>query len=194
MLANDIGDRPTASWVAFTEDGERLVGDGAKNQAAMNPERTLNNIKRIIGRTFAECKDEIKRFPFTVTEGAGGKPMIEVEVQGEVRKMTPEQISAMVLTKMKETAETALGCPVTKAVVTVPAYFNDAQRRLTKDAGSLAGLEVLRIINEPTAAALAYGLDKEKEEGAKVGDQQRCGIVVESPGMHDDATPVHYSY
>jgi L1 cell adhesion molecule like protein len=166
VLANDIGDRTTASWVAFTEDGERLVGDGAKNQAAMNPERTLNNIKRIIGRTFAECKDEIKRFPFTVTEGAGGKPMIEVEVQGEVRKMTPEQISAMVLTKMKETAETALGCPVTKAVVTVPAYFNDAQRRLTKDAGSLAGLEVLRIINEPTAAALAYGLDKEKEEGA----------------------------
>jgi len=161
VLTNSEGERTTPSWVSFDSDGNRLVGDPAMRQAAVNPKNTLFNIKRIIGRQFSECDDEIKRFPFAVVEGAGGKPMIQVETSpGEMKSFAPEQLSAMVLEKMKTTAEAALGCSITKAVVTVPAYFNDAQRRLTKDAGTIAGLDVLRIINEPTAAALAYGLDK----------------------------------
>ena len=165
VLANSEGDRTTPSWVAFTDDG-RLVGDAAKRQAAQNTKRTLFNVKRIIGRQFAECAEEIKIMPFDVVEGEGGKPLIQVEVDEEQKTFSAEQVSAMVLEKMKKTAEVALGCPIKKAVITVPAYFNDAQKRQTKDAGAIAGLDVLRIINEPTAAALAYGLDtKGTEEG-----------------------------
>lgn len=168
VLANAEGDRTTPSWVAFTDDG-RLVGDAAKRQAAQNTKRTLFNVKRIIGRSFKECEEEIKIMPFDVIEGEGGKPLIQVEVDDEKKTFTAEQVSAMVLEKMKKTAEIALGCPIRKAVITVPAYFNDAQKRQTKDAGAIAGLDVLRIINEPTAAALAYGLDK-KGTGDDLGD------------------------
>ena len=168
VLANSEGDRTTPSWVAFTDDG-RLVGDSAKRQAAQNPKRTLFNVKRIIGRQFEECAEEIKIMPFDVVESEGGKPVIKVEVDEEEKTFTPEQVSAMVLEKMKKTAEVALGCPIKKAVITVPAYFNDAQRRQTKDAGAIAGLDVLRIINEPTAAALAYGLDKKGTESGVEG-------------------------
>ena len=138
--SNHSGDRTTPSWVAFTDDG-RVVGDAAKRQAAQNTKRTLFNVKRIIGRQFSECGEELKLFPFTVKEGDGGKPLIEVEVDEEMKTFTPEQISAMVLEKMKKTAEVALGCPIKKAVITVPAYFNDAQRQATKDAGEIAALK-----------------------------------------------------
>mmetsp|Transcript_34779 Transcript_34779/g.48215 ORF Transcript_34779/g.48215 Transcript_34779/m.48215 type:complete len:739 (+) Transcript_34779:98-2314(+) len=171
VLANSEGDRTTASWVAFTDD-QRIIGDSAKRQAAMNTKRTLFNIKRIIGRPYSDCYDEIKRMPFDVSKGAEGKPVINIDVPGKGNtKYFPEQISAMVLEKMKATAEMALGCKVEKAVVTVPAYFNDAQRRLTKDAGAIAGLDVVRIINEPTAAALAYGLDKRIGQEGGAGAQ-----------------------
>ena len=168
VLANAEGDRTTPSWVAFTDDG-RLVGDAAKRQAAQNTKRTLFNVKRIIGRDFSECAEEIKIMPFDVIEGDGGKPLIQVEVDEEKKTFSPEQVSAMVLEKMKKTAEVALGCTIKKAVITVPAYFNDAQKRQTKDAGAIAGLDVLRIINEPTAAALAYGLDKKGTEDGVEG-------------------------
>jgi len=169
VLANAEGDRTTASWVAFNDEG-RVVGDAAKRQAAMNTDRTFFNIKRIIGRNYDDCYEEIKRMPFKVTKGGNGKPVIgPIMVPGQGKKtFLPEQVSAMVLEKMKATAELALGCEVKKAVVTVPAYFNDAQRRLTKDAGAIAGLEVMRIINEPTAAALAYGLDKSDDKASTV--------------------------
>jgi len=160
VLMNSEGDRTTASWVSFTDE-QRIVGDSAKRQAAMNPERTLFNIKRLIGRHYGDCHEDLKHMPFPVTAGPEGKPIISVDVPGKGKTdYFPEQISAMVLEKMKATAELALGEPVKKAVITVPAYFNDSQRRLTKDAGTIAGLDVVRIINEPTAAALAYGLDK----------------------------------
>jgi molecular chaperone DnaK len=160
VIENSEGTRTTPSMIAFTKDGERLVGQPAKRQAVTNPENTLYAIKRLIGRRFndKEAKDLIKKAPFNVIEGDNGDAW--VEVNGE--KMAPSQISAMVLQKMKETAESFLGEKVTQAVITVPAYFNDSQRQATKDAGKIAGLEVLRIINEPTAAALAYGLDKKK--------------------------------
>ncbi|CDO92965.1 unnamed protein product [Kluyveromyces dobzhanskii CBS 2104] len=166
ILANDQGNRTTPSFVAFT-DTERLIGDAAKNQAAMNPSNTVFDAKRLIGRNFedAEVQGDIKHFPFKVVS-VGGKPQIEVEYKGESKVFTPEEVSSMILTKMKETAESFLGCKVNDAVVTVPAYFNDSQRQATKDAGTIAGLNVLRIINEPTAAAIAYGLDK-KDEGEK---------------------------
>jgi len=169
VLANAEGDRTTASWVAFNDEG-RIVGDAAKRQAAMNTDRTFFNIKRIIGRDYGDCYEEIKRMPFKVEKGSNGKPSIgPIAMPGGGKKtFLPEQISAMVLEKMKATAELALGCEVKKAVVTVPAYFNDAQRRLTKDAGAIAGLEVMRIINEPTAAALAYGLDKSGDTASTV--------------------------
>ncbi|CAG0879785.1 unnamed protein product [Cyprideis torosa] len=160
IIANDQGNRTTPSYVAFT-DTERLIGDGAKSQVAMNPTNTVFDAKRLIGRKYDDPKiqSDLKHWPFKVTSAAG-KPMIEVEFKGEVKRFNPEEISSMVLTKMKETAEAYLGGTVTDAVITVPAYFNDAQRQATKDAGRIAGLNVLRIINEPTAAALAYGLDK----------------------------------
>ncbi|KAL0832268.1 hypothetical protein ABMA28_001715 [Loxostege sticticalis] len=160
IIANDQGNRTTPSYVAFT-DTERLIGDAAKNQAAMNPKNTVFDAKRLIGRKFDDPKvqQDIKNWPFEVVS-EGGKPKISVEYKKEKRKFSPEEISSMVLTKMKETAEVYLGGTVKDAVITVPAYFNDSQRQATKDAGVIAALNVLRIINEPTAAALAYGLDK----------------------------------
>ncbi|WVQ70888.1 heat shock protein HSS1 [Cryptococcus sp. DSM 104548] len=166
IIANDQGNRTTPSYVAFN-DSERLIGDAAKNQVAMNPYNTVFDAKRLIGRKFADAdvQADMKHWPFKIVDKAG-KPVIQVEYRGEEKSFTPEEISSMVLIKMKETAEAYLGGAVTKAVVTVPAYFNDSQRQATKDAGLIAGLDVLRIINEPTAAAIAYGLDK-KTEGEK---------------------------
>merc|ERR1711870_164348 len=163
IIANDQGNRTTPSYVAFT-DTERLIGDAAKNQVAMNPSNTIFDAKRLIGRKFddATVQKDIKLWPFKVIKDSGNKPKMEVEHKCESKAFTPEEISAMILTKMKETAEAHLGHKVKDAVVTVPAYFNDAQRQATKDAGVIAGLNVLRIINEPTAAAIAYGLDKKK--------------------------------
>ena len=160
IIANDQGNRTTPSYVAFT-DTERLVGDAAKNQVAMNPENSIFDAKRLIGRNYSDqtVQSDMKHWPFTVVNH-GGKPKLQAEYKGERKTFTPEEISSMVLIKMKETAEAYLGQKVTDAVITVPAYFNDAQRLATKDAGIIAGLNVLRIINEPTAAALAYGLDK----------------------------------
>jgi len=163
IIANDQGNRTTPSFVAFT-DTERLIGDAAKNQVAMNPANTVFDAKRLIGRKFAdsEVQADMKHFPFAVIDRAG-KPVVEVEFKGEKKQFTPEEISSMVLVKMRETAEAYLGGTVNNAVVTVPAYFTDSQRQATKDAGLIAGLNVLRIINEPTAAAIAYGLDKKVE-------------------------------
>ncbi|XP_039949862.1 heat shock protein 70-like [Bactrocera tryoni] len=160
IIANDQGNRTTPSYVAFT-DSERLIGDAAKNQVAMNPKNTVFDAKRLIGRKYDDPKimEDVKHWPFKVVSD-GGKPKISVEYKGENKRFAPEEISSMVLTKMKETAEAYLGTTVSDAVITVPAYFNDSQRQATKDAGRIAGLNVLRIINEPTAAALAYGLDK----------------------------------
>ncbi|KAG8790847.1 ATPase with role in protein import into the ER, partial [Serendipita sp. 399] len=164
ILANDQGNRITPSWVGFTED-ERLIGDAAKNAFATNPENTVFDAKRLIGRKVddPEIKKDMKHWPFKVIE-KNTRPHIRVKHKGELKDFTPEEISAMVLIKMKETAESYLGHAVTHAVVTVPAYFNDAQRQATKDAGTIAGLNVLRIVNEPTAAAIAYGLDKKGGE------------------------------
>ncbi|BFZ04129.1 hypothetical protein BsWGS_07168 [Bradybaena similaris] len=163
IIANDQGNRTTPSYVAFT-DTERLVGDAAKNQAAMNPSNTIFDAKRLIGRKFGDktVQSDMKHWPFKVVD-VSGKPKIQAEYKGEQKLFSPEEISSMVLVKMRETAEAYLGQKVTDAVVTVPAYFNDSQRQATKDAGAIAGLNVLRIINEPTAAALAYGLDKEQK-------------------------------
>ncbi|XP_007907713.1 endoplasmic reticulum chaperone BiP [Callorhinchus milii] len=165
IIANDQGNRITPSYVAFTSEGERLIGDAAKNQLTSNPENTVFDAKRLIGRTWNDpaVQQDIKYFPFTVIEKKN-KPHVQIDVLGQVKTFAPEEISAMVLTKMKETAEAYLGKKVTHAVVTVPAYFNDAQRQATKDAGTIAGLNVMRIINEPTAAAIAYGLDKREGE------------------------------
>ncbi|KAM0936076.1 putative Heat shock protein 70 family [Dioscorea sansibarensis] len=164
IIANDQGNRITPSWVAFTDD-ERLIGEAAKNQAPLNPHRTIFDIKRLIGRRFEdkEVQRDMTFLPYKVVN-KDGKPYVEVKVKGEMKVFSPEEISAMILTKMKETAESFLGHPVKHAVITVPAYFNDAQRQATKDAGTIAGLNVARIINEPTAAAIAYGLDKKGKE------------------------------
>merc|ERR1712038_636102 len=163
IIANDQGNRTTPSYVAFT-DSERLIGDAAKNQVAMNPTNTIFDAKRLIGRKYDDqtVQRDIKLWPFNVIKDSGNKPKLEVDFKCEKKSFTPEEISAMILTKMKETAEAHLGHPVKDAVVTVPAYFNDSQRQATKDAGVISGLNVLRIINEPTAAAIAYGLDKKK--------------------------------
>ncbi|KAG5294347.1 dnaK-type molecular chaperone bipA [Histoplasma ohiense] len=164
IFVNDQGNRITPSYVAFTDD-ERLVGDAAKNQYAANPKRTIFDIKRLIGRKFddQDAQKDMKHFPFRVVN-KDGKPQVKVEVNGKDKVFTPEEVSAMVLGKMKEIAENYLGKTVTNAVVTVPAYFNDNQRQATKDAGTIAGLNVLRVVNEPTAAAIAYGLDKTGDE------------------------------
>merc|ERR1711988_1176222 len=164
IIANDQGNRTTPSYVAFT-DTERLIGDPAKNQVAINPTNTIFDAKRLIGRKYQDStvQSDMKHWPFKVSN-AGKKPKIQVEFKCEQKTFTPEEISAMVLTKMKETAESYLGQEVKDAVVTVPAYFNDSQRQATKDAGVIAGLNIIRIINEPTAAAIAYGLDKKKNE------------------------------
>merc|ERR1712047_240368 len=166
ILANDQGNRTTPSYVAFN-DTERLIGDAAKNQVAMNPTNTVFDAKRLIGRNFDDTtvQRDLKHWPFKVVKDENKKPKLEVEFKCESKTFTPEEISAMILTKMKETAEAHLGQEVRDAVVTVPAYFNDSQRQATKDAGMIAGLNVLRIINEPTAAAIAYGLDKKKGQG-----------------------------
>ena len=164
VIPNAEGGRTTPSVVGFSKDGERLVGQIAKRQAVTNPQNTVFSIKRFMGRKMPEVTEEIKRVPYSVKSGTND--VAAVEVQG--KRFTPPEISAMILQKMKQTAEDYLGHPVTKAVVTVPAYFNDSQRQATKDAGKIAGLDVLRIINEPTAAALAYGLDKKGKKDEKV--------------------------
>jgi len=165
IIANDQGNRTTPSYVAFNET-ERLIGDAAKNQVAMNAANTVFDAKRLIGRKFNEqaVQSDMKHWPFTVIDGAAGKPTIQVQYKGEVKQFAAEEISSMVLMKMKEISEAYLGREVKNAVITVPAYFNDSQRQATKDAGVIAGLNVLRIINEPTAAAIAYGLDKKGAE------------------------------
>jgi heat shock protein 1/8 len=176
IIANDQGNRTTPSFVAFT-DTERLIGDAAKNQVAMNPANTVFDAKRLIGRKFAdpEVQADMKHFPFTVLDRAG-KPVVEVEFKGEKKQFTPEEISSMILVKMRETAEAYLGGTVNNAVVTVPAYFTDSQRQATKDAGLIAGLNVLRIINEPTAAAIAYGL------GAGKSNKERNVLIYDLGG------------
>jgi L1 cell adhesion molecule like protein len=168
IIANDQGDRTTPSYVGFS-DTERLVGVAAKNAASSNPNNTVYDAKRMIGREFNDPKlqEDMKHFSFSVVN-RDGKPKISVSYKDEPKEFTPEEISAMILTKMKQTAETYLGCEVKNAVVTVPAYFNDAQRQATKDAGIIAGLNVLRIINEPTAAAIAYGLDKLNDKARNI--------------------------
>lgn len=169
IIPNDQGNRTTPSYVAFT-DTERLIGDAAKNQVAMNPQNTVFDAKRLIGRRFSDpsVQNDMKLWPFKVVPGAGDKPMIVVTYKGEEKTFSAEEISSMVLIKMREVAEAFLGHPVKNAVVTVPAYFNDSQRQATKDAGVISGLNVLRIINEPTAAAIAYGLDK---KASRKGEQ-----------------------
>jgi len=166
IIANDQGNRTTPSWVAFTKDGQKLVGDAAKNQASSNTANTVFDIKRLIGHKFSDPKtqEDIRTLPYKVVEGRNGNCAVVVEYNGEKKTLTPEEISAMILTNQKEIAESYLGEKVTEAVITVPAYFNDAQRQSTKDAGVIAGLNVLRIINEPTAASIAYGLDKKTSE------------------------------
>lgn len=169
IIPNDQGNRTTPSYVAFT-DTERLIGDAAKNQVAMNPRNTVFDAKRLIGRRFSDptVQSDMKFWPFKVIPGPGDKPMIVVTYKGEEKQFSPEEISSMVLTKMRETAEAFLGQPIKNAVITVPAYFNDSQRQATKDAGTIAALNVMRIINEPTAAAIAYGLDK---KASRKGEQ-----------------------
>jgi|SRR5210317_183056 L1 cell adhesion molecule like protein len=168
IIANDQGNRTTPSYVAFN-DTERLIGDAAKNQASLNPVNTIYDAKRLIGRSIDDqtVKDDMKLWPFSVTADADKKPKINVTYKNNNETFHPEEISAMILGKMKDIAESYIGSTVKKAVITVPAYFNDAQRQATKDAGAIAGLEVLRIINEPTAAAIAYGLDKNKSDTEK---------------------------
>jgi L1 cell adhesion molecule like protein len=168
IIANDMGERTTPSYVGFN-DVERLIGMAAKNAASSNPTNTVYDAKRMIGRNYSEkaVQDNLKHFSFKVVD-RNDKPKIQVTFKDEEKEFTPEEISAMILTKMKQTAEDYLGHPVKNAVVTVPAYFNDAQRQATKDAGVIAGLNVLRIINEPTAAAIAYGLDKMSEASKNV--------------------------
>jgi molecular chaperone DnaK len=170
VLENSEGKRTTPSVVAFGKGGERLVGDAAKRQAVTNPSNTIYSAKRFIGRKFDEVKEESKRMPYKVVSGNNGDAAIEVEVDGEKKTYSPQELASMVLAKLKADAEMRLGETITQAVITVPAYFNDTQRQATKDAGKIAGLEVLRIINEPTAASLAYGLDKKNEEKIAVYD------------------------
>jgi molecular chaperone DnaK len=170
VLENSEGKRTTPSVVAFTKTGDRLVGDAAKRQAVTNSRNTVYSIKRFMGRKFDEVQEEIKRVPYKVVRGTNGDAAVEVEVDGKPKQFSPPEVSAMILAKLKADAETRLGEKITQAVITVPAYFNDSQRQATKDAGRIAGLEVLRIINEPTAASLAYGLDKKKDEKIAVYD------------------------
>ncbi|GFQ89418.1 heat shock 70 kDa protein cognate 4 [Trichonephila clavata] len=175
IIANDQGNRTTPSCVAFTES-DRLIGDAAKNQIAKNPKNTVFDAKRLIGRKFDEpnLQADMRHWPFAVVND-NSKPKIQVQYKNRIKTFFPEEVSSMVLTKMKETAENYLGKTVTNAVVTVPAYFNDSQRQATKDAGKIAGLNVLRIINEPTAAAIAYGLDKK-------GDDERNVLIFDLGG------------
>jgi molecular chaperone DnaK len=170
VIANAEGGRTTPSVVAFTKTGERVVGQAAKRQAVTNPRNTIFSSKRFIGRKFSEVKEEAKNMPFKIVEGKNGDAYIEVQTGDKTEQYAPQQIAAFILGKLKTDAEAYLGEKITQAVITVPAYFNDSQRQATKDAGKIAGLEVLRIINEPTAASLAYGLDKKKDEKIAVFD------------------------
>jgi molecular chaperone DnaK len=170
VLENSEGKRTTPSVVAFAKNGERLVGEAAKRQAVTNSRNTVYSIKRFMGRKFDEVGEEVKRVPYKVVKAANGDAAVEVEVEGKPKQFSPPEVSAMILAKLKADAEMRLGEKITQAVITVPAYFNDSQRQATKDAGRIAGLEVLRIINEPTAASLAYGLDKKKDEKIAVYD------------------------
>jgi len=170
VLENSEGARTTPSVVGFSKTGERLVGQAAKRQAVTNPQNTVFSVKRFMGRKFSEVQDELKRVPYKVVEASNGDAHIEVDVNGEKKRFSPPEVSAMILAKLKADAEAKLGEKITQAVITVPAYFNDSQRNATKDAGKIAGLEVLRIINEPTAASLAYGLDKKSDEKIAVYD------------------------
>lgn len=172
IIANDQGQRTTPSYVAFT-DSERLIGDSAKNQAPRNPENTVYDVKRIIGRKFDDpvVQEEMKNMPYKIIN-KDGMPVIEVQHNNETKQYAPEQISAMILEHMKNIAETFLGQEVHNAVVTVPAYFNDQQRQATKDAGAICKLNILRVINEPTAAALCYGINSKKEKKVLIFD---CG-------------------
>jgi heat shock protein 1/8 len=177
IISNEQGNRITPSYVAFSStDSERLIGDAAKNQMMLDPCNTVFDAKRLIGRKYSEktVQDDMKHWPFKVIQGSNDKPLIQVTWKNEVKTFSAEEISAMVITKLKQIAEDYLGEPVKQAVITVPAYFNDAQRQATKDAGTIAGLEVLRIINEPTAAALSYGLNNKscKEQTVLIFD---CG-------------------
>ena len=166
VIANEEGGRTTPSVIAFTDEGERLVGSIAKRQSVTNPRRTIYSIKRFMGRRLDEVPEEIRLVPYEVATGNDGTATVVIDG----KKYTPPEISAMILAKLKAAAEAHLGATVTSAVITVPAYFNDAQRQATKDAGRIAGLDVKRIINEPTAAALAYGLDKQEDEKIAVFD------------------------
>jgi len=170
VLENSEGARTTPSVVAFSKNGERLVGQAAKRQAVTNPQNTVFSVKRFMGRKYVEVKDELERVPYNVVEASNGDAHIEVDVNGEKKSFSPPEISAMILAKLKADAEAKLGETITQAVITVPAYYNDSQRTATKDAGKIAGLEVLRIINEPTAASLAYGLEKKSDEKIAVYD------------------------
>ena len=170
VIPNAEGARTTPSVVAFTKTGERLVGQAAKRQAITNPQNTVFSSKRLIGRKFTEVSEEAAGLPFKVVEAKNGDAWVEVKVGDKTEQYSPQQVSSFILAKLKADAEAYLGEKVTQAVITVPAYFNDSQRQATKDAGKIAGLEVLRIINEPTAASLAYGLDKKAEEKIAVYD------------------------
>src|SRR6266567_1315442 len=170
VIPNAEGARTTPSVVAFTKTGERIVGQAAKRQAVTNPKNTIFSAKRLIGRKFTEVSEEAKNLPYKVSAGKNGDAYIEVQVGDKTEQFAPQQIAAFVLGKLRADAETYLGEKITQAVITVPAYFNDSQRQATKDAGKIAGLDVMRIINEPTAAALAYGLDKKQDEEVAVYD------------------------
>ncbi len=170
VLENSEGKRTTPSVVAFSKTGERLVGDSAKRQAVTNPENTIFSVKRFMGRKYGEAREELKRVPYKACKASNGDVAIEVTDNGEAKKYSPPEISAMILSKLKTDAEARLGEEITEAVITVPAYYNDTQRQATKDAGKIAGLNVLRIVNEPTAASLAYGLDKKNDENIAVYD------------------------
>src|SRR6187549_82272 len=170
VIENAEGARTTPSIVAFAKNGERLVGQAAKRQAVTNPANTVFSVKRFMGRKFDEVREEEHRVPYKLVKAANGDAHVQVEVNGEKKTFSPPEISAMILAKLKSDAEAKLGEKITQAVITVPAYFNDSQRQATKDAGKIAGLEVLRIVNEPTAASLAYGLDKKADEKIAVYD------------------------
>src|ERR1700723_3145623 len=170
VIENSEGARTTPSVVAFSKTGERLVGQAAKRQAVTNSQNTIFSVKRFMGRKFAEIKGESTRVPYKIVEAKNGDAHIEVDVKGEKKVFSPEEVSSFILAKLKADAEAKLGEKITQAVITVPAYFNDSQRHATKDAGRIAGLEVLRIVNEPTAASLAYGLEKKKDEKIAVYD------------------------